>query len=140
MNLFLLELLRYVFLLLIYIFIYRVIVTMMKDISSAGHKPSAGWLYIVKSSYDKLPAGEKINFSTPFQIGKKSNNDLIIDDSYMSHNHAIIYSHKKEIWIKDLGSTNGTIVNEIQIKEPVKLNDNDRIDIAGVVLLEFKKT
>ncbi len=137
MNLFLLELLRYVFLILIYIFLYRVTVTIMKDISSAEYNKSAGWLTVIKSNYKCLSEGEKIHVTTPFQIGKKNNNDLIINNEYISHNHVIIYSRNKELWIEDLGSTNGTSLNENPLKTPMVLKNNDRIDIGGSVVFEF---
>ena len=139
MNLFLLELLRYVFLILIYIFLYRVTVTIMKDISSTEEDRAAGWLSVVKSNYKGLSEGEKIRLTTPFQIGKKNNNDLVIINEYISHNHVIIYSRNKEIWIEDLGSTNGTLLNENPLKIPMVLKDNDRIDIGGSVIMEFLK-
>jgi len=139
MNLFLLELLRYVFLILIYIFLYRVTVTIMKDISSAEYNKSAGWLSVITSNHKGLSEGDKIPVTTPFQIGKKNNNDLIINNEYVSHNHVIIYSRNKEIWIEDLGSTNGTLLNENPLKMPMVLKDNDRIDIGGSVVFEFLK-
>jgi hypothetical protein len=139
MNLFLLELLRYVFLILIYIFLYRVTVTIIRDINSTEQPQSTGWLYVVKSTYTKLQAGEKIPLSTPFQIGKKNNNDLVISDEYMSHNHVIIYSRKKELWVEDLESTNGTLLNGSPLNIPMVMKDEDKIDIAGVVTLEFKR-
>ncbi len=139
MNLFLLELLRYVFLILIYIFLYRVTVTIMKDISLAGQDKSSGWLSVIKSNYKGLSEGEKIHIITPFQIGKKNNNNLVINNEYISHNHVIIYSRNKEIWIEDLGSTNGTLLNENPLKMPMVLKDNDRIDIGGSVVFEYLK-
>jgi hypothetical protein len=140
MNLFLLELLRYVFLILIYIFLYRVTVTIMKDISSSEYNREAGWLSVIKSNYKDLSEGEKIRLTTPFQIGKKNNNDLIINNEYVSHNHVIIYSRNKEIWIEDLGSTNGTLLNESPLKIPVILKDMDIIDIGGSVVFKFLKS
>lgn len=140
MNLFLLELLRYVFLILIYIFLYRVTVTIMKDISSSEYNREAGWLSVIKSNYKDLSEGEKIRLTTPFQIGKKNNNDLVINNEYISHNHVIIYSRNKEIWIEDLGSTNGTLLNENPLKIPMVLKDMDIIDIGGSVVFKFLKS
>lgn len=140
MNLFLLELLRYVFLILIYIFLYRVTITIMKDISSAGQNKSAGCLSVIKSNYKGLSEGEKIIIATPFQIGKKNNNDLIINNEYISHNHVIIYTRNNEIWIEDLESTNGTLLNENPLKIPVILKDMDIIDIGGSVVFKFLKS
>ena len=111
----------------------------MKDISLSGQDKSAGWLSVIKSNYKSLSEGEKIHIITPFQIGKKNNNNLVINNEYISHNHVIIYSRNKEIWIEDLGSTNGTLLNENPLKMPMVLKDNDRIDIGGSVVFEFLK-
>jgi pSer/pThr/pTyr-binding forkhead associated (FHA) protein len=136
MNLFLLELLRYIFLFLIYFFIYRVLVTIQKDISSNGNK--RGLLTIKSSSCEELAEGEKISFSPPFLIGKGTDNNIKIKNSYLSNEHIRFFLKNGKIWLEDMKSTNGTLLNGKPLKEKQLLRDGDKIDLAGIAILEFR--
>ena len=70
-------------------------------------------------------------------IGRESRNDIVIPDINASRSHAEIRRDPSGAWIlSDLGSTNGTIVNNRQIKS-APLRDADRI-IIGTTELEFQ--
>ncbi|MEZ4819297.1 MAG: sigma-54-dependent Fis family transcriptional regulator [Bdellovibrionota bacterium] len=51
------------------------------------------------------------------RIGTAPNNDIVIDDETVSRHHAEIVKDKQGYLIRDLGSTNGTFVGNVQIKE-----------------------
>ncbi|MDR0836590.1 MAG: FHA domain-containing protein [Tannerella sp.] len=59
------------------------------------------------------------------KIGKATDNDVVIDDLYMSRYHALLYTDdKNRLILEDIGSTNGSYVNGIQIvKKKVALDD-----------------
>jgi len=60
------------------------------------------------------------------KIGKASINDIIIKDSTVSREHLEIFiDDDKNVFITDLGSTNGTYVNGIRIDKSVKLETFD---------------
>src|SRR5947209_17582428 len=55
-------------------------------------------------------------------IGRKPDNDLVIDNPAMSGHHALIFSEEGVFVIEDLGSTNGTCGNDVKIhKEKLKI-------------------
>lgn len=62
-------------------------------------------------------------------IGRKSSNDIQIDNPLVSNEHAVIVSAEKYSYVADLGSTNGTRVNGNAIAKHL-LNDNDVIAIG----------
>ncbi|MDO8890438.1 MAG: FHA domain-containing protein [Sulfurimicrobium sp.] len=64
-----------------------------------------------------------------FGIGRKPSNELHIDDSSVSKEHAVIVTVGNDQILEDLGSTNGTLVNGIKIKKHI-LQNNDAIDIG----------
>ena len=77
---------------------------------------------------------------TPVTIGRGEGCDIVIDDRVISQAHAEIeivkLSDKKdnyEFYIKDLGSTNGTFVNEKQV-ERQQLFDADLIRLGWTTL------
>ena len=66
---------------------------------------------------------------TPFKIGRGETCDLRIESAQVSREHAQIYQ-RGSIWsIRDLGSTNGTLVNGKPIRESF-LSDGDILAIA----------
>lgn len=59
-------------------------------------------------------------------------------DPYVSRHHLIIEINPPRCYLRDLGSTNGTKVNEIRVKE-IALKDGDRMEIGKTVLVvDFK--
>jgi len=67
------------------------------------------------------------------RIGRNKDNDIVIPDSTVSGNHAIINKQGKEFTIQDLGSTNGVIVNKKKVKKQV-LKTGDQIKLGGIVM------
>ena len=55
-------------------------------------------------------------------IGRRSHNDIVIDNLAVSGEHAVIYSTGGEVYLEDLGSTNGTTVNGQPINQEVTLS------------------
>ena len=67
-------------------------------------------------------------------IGRKSENDIPVDNLAISGQHALILSVLDDSFIEDLGSTNGTYVNGKLIKKQALRNG----DIIGVGKHELK--
>ena len=67
---------------------------------------------------------------TPFTIGRKSDNDLCLEDVAVSGHHARIAQIQKVLFLEDLRSTNGTFVNEQKIDRR-QLQDTDSIRIGA---------
>lgn len=68
-------------------------------------------------------------------IGRGKGCDIRLMDLMISRKHCQIESRKEGFYIKDLGSTNKTIVNKKPIKKEVKLNVGDVINIGNTLLL-----
>ena len=73
------------------------------------------------------------------KIGKASTNDVIINDPSVSREHLIVFiDDDKNVFITDLGSTNGTYVNGVHVKESVKLENLDVLRV-GNSLVEWPR-
>ena len=66
----------------------------------------------------------------PFQVGRRSNCDLSLRSRSVSQNHAEIFERDGQIWVVDMGSTNGTFVNGTRIQEEHALVDGDILHFA----------
>ena len=71
-------------------------------------------------------------------IGRLPESDIVLDDSGASRQHARIRASEGEFVLSDLGSTNGTYVNDEPVRERT-LEDGDRITI-GETVLEFRRS
>src|SRR3954451_19678553 len=80
-----------------------------------------------------LELGRKFNLESPnVIIGRSSKSEIQIDQESVSRNHAKIINTGKSIILRDLGSTNGTYVNDQLIDEYV-LRDGDFIKIGRTI-------
>jgi hypothetical protein len=70
-------------------------------------------------------------------LGRLPESDVVVDDPGASRQHARISNVNGEFVLHDLGSTNGTLVNDETVQERV-LDDGDRIMI-GETILEFRR-
>ena len=66
----------------------------------------------------------------PYRLGRDAGAELAIYHPRVSKIHAEIFLEESELWIKDLGSTNGTFVNGRRIQDRVTLTDGDIIHLA----------
>lgn len=69
-------------------------------------------------------------------IGRRSTNEIYLDDPKISRQHAEVTFENGEYCINDLGSLNGTLVNDGKISKK-KLEPGDRI-VLGSTLIQFR--
>ncbi len=68
--------------------------------------------------------------STPFRIGRESGLDLSLPASVVSSRHAELIEKDNQLVVNDLGSTNGTFLNQDPIEGEVALEEGDIIHFA----------
>lgn len=67
-------------------------------------------------------------------IGRKLDNDLVINNNFISRHHAEIRYENGEFFIYDLGSTSGTFINNQRVEKSI-LYSGDHIMLANVPLV-----
>jgi len=69
-------------------------------------------------------------------IGRDADNHIVLDDQAVSRCHALVLARADGVVLIDLGSANGTFVNDVLAppNEPTLLNDGDRITIGPIQL------
>jgi len=83
---------------------------------------------------DKTLDKYQIGIGQSVTIGRNESNDIVIDNLAVSANHARIESVSASFIIKDMGSTNGTFVNE-KLVSAHGLRNNDVILIGKHTLI-----
>jgi hypothetical protein len=141
--------LKALFLVLLYVFIWRVIRSAARDLRAAPQEsfilapsqlaaehsvPSGGKLVVVQSKV--LKAGH--SFPTgpvPLTIGRAEDNDVDLSkDEFASGHHARIESQRDGVWILDLNSTNGTFVNGSRLDGRRALKEGDVVQVGDTEL------
>jgi hypothetical protein len=139
-------LLKIGFLLLLYLFIWKIVRTASRDLrapqesfilapsrppgGSESRRGRAGKLVVVSSP--ALSTGEEhVLDSSALTFGRGPQNDVELDrDEYASARHARVESRLDGVWIEDVGSTNGTFVNGDRLTGPRALQFGDVIRIG----------
>jgi pSer/pThr/pTyr-binding forkhead associated (FHA) protein len=70
-------------------------------------------------------------------LGRKSDCAIILNDPLISDHHAIIIKKQTKWYLRDLGSTNKTLVNGLQVNSDAELVNGDIIGIGGRVELRM---
>ncbi|MFO1518544.1 MAG: PEGA domain-containing protein [bacterium] len=69
-------------------------------------------------------------------IGRANVNSIVLEDNSVSRSHSVIHEVDGKYFVKDVGSRNGTFVNEKKIQEDFLLKHGDRIKV-GIYVLKF---
>ena len=69
----------------------------------------------------------------PLRIGRDPHNELVVDGSGVSRRHARIEKRGDRAVLMDVGSTNGTLLNDVELAAMVELNSGDRIKVGSTI-------
>jgi len=142
--------LKIAFLVLLYLFIWRIVRTASRDMrlpqesfilrpgalagGAIGQQIHPGRLVVIAS--DVLDRGEEFELdSAALTVGRGGQNDISIEgDEFASARHVRIEPRRDGVWVHDLGSTNGTHVNGLRIDRPRKLVTGDVVRVGETEL------
>ena len=126
---------KYAIIAIIYLIIIFALRIMYKDIKGGGKKKTVikktmGLEVIERGENFNLRVGAVIPLNDELTIGRKADNLLILGDKYVSSQHARIYMKNTDYILQDLGSTNGTLMNNKRVKDKVVIKKGDEIKIG----------
>jgi len=78
--------------------------------------------------------GERVELPSSLEVGRGATSALVLDDAYVSSRHARFDYGDDGLFVMDLGSTNGTYVNERKIDEATRLKRGDVVQVGGFVM------
>lgn len=130
--------LKYVFILIIYLFIFSIIRMIYLDIRSMRKMDTsrdAAYLKVV-NRLDSLnfKMQEYYVLKGTVNVGRSGKNDIVIKDNFVSKNHMQITDRGGTYFIEDLNSANGTYLNGEAVHDIIELRNGDRI---GVGFIQF---
>lgn len=149
-------LLQGLFLLLLYVFVGRAVRAVVRDLRTAGRPvgsapprarrgPSPG-----RQRSRRTPASQLVVHSRegrpriieldarPIVFGRAQTATVLLDDPYVSDEHARVYREGAEWLVADLRSTNGTFLNQVKVNAPTPIAAGDQLGI-GRTVVEVRK-
>lgn len=127
------------FIFILFYFIIRSLLLMKQEegvvFQEAPVKRAPEWgLSVLDTTEDSvLQPGTLIPLTGDFTIGRNSDNQVILEDSFISSYHAHFFSYEGRYVIEDLNSTNGTLLNGDRLEESTYLEINDIITLGANV-------
>jgi pSer/pThr/pTyr-binding forkhead associated (FHA) protein len=151
---FVLTVLKVVFLALLYFFVYRAIRAVVVDLRGAPswraepprqratqprpqreRRKEPRTVVVLAEQGNRLAS---VPLQGNLQVGRADACQIKLSDTYVSSFHARIFSRDGEWYVEDLGSTNGTYMNQRRVTSPVEVRAGDRIRV-GKTTLEFRR-
>ena len=136
--------LKIAFLVLLYLFIWRIVRTASRDV----RLPQESFVLTPEGARDRradvhtgrlvvlespaLPANYAIELdSSAVEVGRALENEIQLEeDEFASSKHARLTPQRDGVWVEDIGSTNGTFVNGVRVKKSRRLEPGDVIRIG----------
>ena len=145
--------LKICFLVLLYLFIWRIVRSASRDVrmpqesfvmgpqqaAAAGlgrqaQSIDSGVLVTVRSN--ALEQGSRFELNAKaITLGRAPSNDIRLgDDEFASSRHARVEPRRDGVWVEDIGSTNGTYLNGDRVQAPRPISKGDRVQVGNTVL------
>jgi FHA domain len=77
-----------------------------------------------------LEPGERFDLIGGLSIGRSRDADVQIEDRYASGIHARVFHRDARVYVEDMNSTNGTLLNDASLKGEAELLDGDVLRIG----------
>jgi pSer/pThr/pTyr-binding forkhead associated (FHA) protein len=146
---FALSALKYALLALLFLFIWRAMRWVVRGLnvdrtpaaSGGGGRTSVATTPARQTILLVQPDGSK---AYPYRLegtttlGRAAECELRLDDTYVSQQHARIFDRAGNWYVEDLGSTNGTFVNEQKLVAPAMLTPGDTVRV-GTTKVELRR-
>ena len=146
MSPFVLSVLKYSLLALLYFFIYRAVRSVALGVAGSAGRGDRGSAGRAPASRGRRPpssvvihAGDggragTIKLTGPVEIGRAGSCAVTVDDTYVSQHHARLFPRDASWYVEDLGSTNGTFLNDRRVSQPAEIHAGDVVRVGKTVL------
>ncbi|MEA2702786.1 MAG: hypothetical protein QOJ69_2196 [Actinomycetota bacterium] len=155
----LLTILKFCFLALLYLFFFRVLRAVWVEVSgkapaTRGTGPNAPVPHLSRNRAATVKAavggrgpgklkvvepaearGRTYDLVDELTLGRASGCHITLDnDTYVSQLHARVFRRDGQLFVEDLGSTNGTYVNRTKVTAPLEVRRGDRLQVGKTVM------
>ena len=79
-------------------------------------------------------AGTTYPLGDELTVGRAAGCQITLDDTYASQVHARVFMRDDQLYVEDLGSTNGTYLNRRKVSAPMVVSHGDQIQIGSTIM------
>ena len=105
---------------ILYLIILQVVGVSRRDLRRAARSQAAavvpsqivGHLIVVDSGSTSLTPGARLNIEPVTTLGRAPTNTIVLESNFVSTEHTRIIFRDRSLWVEDLGSRNGTFVDQ----------------------------
>ncbi len=123
---------RVLFIALLFLFLFAMMKT-GTGLVSGQRAAQKQWSLAVEQGPKSL-RGVRIPVNGPVVVGRDPSSDIVIGESYISARQAKFTLLGDDLFVEDLGSTNGTLVDGQPISGTWVLEPGDTVGVGGVTL------
>lgn len=131
--------LRVAFIAVVYLFLFLVLRATVRDVNAAaramaaseGH-PGAMSLLTLEAAGSSLRSGQMLALQPVSSIGRVPGNTVVVDDPHSSARHAELRFERGQWWLRDLGSSNGTTLNDELVRSVMGVRPGDVLQCGRV--------
>ena len=121
---------RLLFVALLYLFLFAIMKTGIGLVKGQRKKDQV-WSLVIQKGPKEL-RGVKMSVYGPIIVGRSPGCDIVVGAGFVSGRHARFTLMGENLFIEDLGSTNGTAVNGNTIDAPYSLKPSDTVTVGDV--------
>lgn len=125
--------LRLALALVLYAFLAAALLFLWRDLKSATlatESPPEGYLELLTPP----SPGQTFPLSNLNLLGRSTDNTIMLDEETVSSHHATLSFRGGQWLLEDLGSKNGTGVNDLELEDPMVVTYGDQIRLGHVIL------
>lgn len=78
--------------------------------------------------------GTEFTIGPEVTIGRSAGCSIVFDEQYVSSVHTRVFTREDQVFVEDLGSTNGTWINGVRAVGQMPVRVGDRVQIGNVIL------
>ena len=124
----------------LYTFLGLALYIIWRDLKQTGRSAVAHHLRVLSIPQDSpLAEGDELPLQPVTYLGRDPACTIVIQDDAASGRHARLHQENGIWWLEDLGSRNGTMLNDLPLVRQISLTEGDVIGI-GTIQFRFETT
>lgn len=126
---------RVAFVVALYLFLLALALLLRRELrarSLTQGERAPGDLLVMEPGETRMEPGERIPLLSTTSVGRDPGNDIVLDDTFISAEHAKVTWNGKGWVLTDAGSTNGTRLNGKDVRRPVVVKPGDVVEFGQI--------
>ncbi|MBF6589508.1 MAG: FHA domain-containing protein [Ktedonobacterales bacterium] len=126
---------------LLYLIILQVVAVARRDLKQAARMAAGttarghaviGHLIVIDSGSTSLTPGARLDVEPITTLGRSPTNTIVLESTFVSTEHTRIIYRDRSLWVEDLGSRNGTLVDGKPVTQPVAVGVGSVLQVGDV--------